>query len=396
MCVTSPILFASDLPGLAGALLVYALCAVLPLVLLAWLFYYLLSLPMRRQERGRFFLDLLATILSEGKPLEQSLIEISNNREKAPGLRFHLVAGYLERGLRLGEALKKVPRFLSPQVAAMLRAGEELGDIRKVLPICDYLARDAQSNVRGAFSYLVVIAFALSPFSLFVLNTLAVLVFPRFKEVLSAMQQPGEHIAPAAFNFLAASLPWLILAQAVLFACLFIAVIFYIGGPRLARSLQSRSFPFIDWIAWHVPWKRRRLLRNFSLLLAILLDNGMPESIALRLAGDSTANEILRRRVARARTALEGGTKLTDAVAALDDSGEFRWRLTNAIHAHGGFLRSLDGWHESLDAKAFQQEQTAAHGVTSALVVANGAIVAIVAIGCFSALIAIVNAGVLW
>lgn len=396
MFVTTPILFASDLLGLTGVIVLYALCVVVPIVLLAWLFFYLLSQPMRRQERGRFFLDLLATILSQGKPLEQSLIEISNNREKTLGIRFHIVTGYLERGLQLGGALQKVPRFLSPQVAAMLRAGEELGDIRKVLPVCDYLAKDAQSNVRGAISYLVVIAFALSPCSLFVLNTLAVIVFPKFKEVLIGMPQPGEHIAPTAFGFLEASLHWLILAQAVLFTGLLIAMVFYIGGPWLARSLQSPSFPFIDWIAWHVSWKRRRLLRNFSQLLAILLDNGMPEASALRLAGESITNEILHRRVARAQIALANGTKLTDAVALLDDSGEFRWRLTNAIHAHGGFLRALTGWHESLDAKAFQQEQTAAHSVTSALVVANGAIVAIVAIGVFSALIAIVNTVALW
>jgi type II secretory pathway component PulF len=391
MFVTMPILFASDLPELAASVFVYVLFIVTPVTLLAWLLYYLLSLPMRRQERARFFLDLLATILREGRPMEQSLIEISNSRDKSPGLRFHLVAAYLEKGLRLGEALKKVPRFLPPQVAAMLRTGGELGDIRKVLPVCDYLVKDAQSNVRGAVSYLVVIAFALSPFSLLVLNTLTVFVFPKFKEVMA-----GMHAGAAFFNFLEASMGWLMLAQAILFAGLMIGVLFYVGGPRFARWLQFQSVPFIDWVAWRVPWKRRRVQRNFSMMLAILLDSGVPEADALRLAGESTLNEIFRRRVVRAQAALAGGTKLTDAVASLDDSGEFRWRLANAIHAHGGFLRALTGWHESLDAKAFQEEQTAAHTVTSALVVTNGLIVAAVAIGVFSVLISIINAGVLW
>jgi type II secretory pathway component PulF len=305
------------------------------------------------------------------------------------------VAAYLEKGLRLGEALKKVPRFLPPQVTAMLRAGEELGDVRKVLPVCDYLVKDAQSNVRGAVSYLVVIAFALSPFSLLVLNTLAVYVFPKFKEVIGSMQGPGEH-NPIFFDFLAGSIRWLMLAQAILFTGLIIGVLFYVGGPRFARWIQFRSVPFIDWIAWHVPWKRRRMQRNFSMLLAILLDSGVPEATALRLAGESVSNDIFRRRAARAQAALADGVKLTDAVASLDDSGEFRWRLTNAVHSHRGFLGALTGWLESLDAKAFQQEQAAAHAVTSALVVANGLIVAMVAIGVFSVLISIINAGVLW
>ncbi|HWD91150.1 MAG TPA: type II secretion system F family protein [Verrucomicrobiae bacterium] len=390
------ILFANDLPEALVGVLVYFVFAVTPIALLAWLIYYLLSLPMRRQERARFFLDLLSANLRLGKPLEQSLIEIANSRDRSPGVRFHLVAAYLERGLRLGEALKKVPRFLPPQVAAMLRAGEEMGDIRKVLPVCDYLAKDAQSNVRGAVSYLVVIAFALSPFSLFVLNTLAVMIFPKFKEIIAAMPPPEGASGPIFFNFLEASIHWLMLAQAILFGGLMFAAIIYIGGPRLVRLIQPRSVPFVDWLACRILWKRQRVQRNFSMMLAILLDSGVAEATALRLAGESTANEYFKRRVARAQAALAGGTKLTEAIAGLDDSGEFRWRLANALRAHGGFLRALKGWHEALDAKAFQEEQAVAHTVTSALVIANGLIVALVAIGVFSALISIINAGVLW
>jgi len=88
--------------------------------------------------------------------------------------------------------------------------------------------------------------------------------------------------------------------------------------------------------------------------------------------------------------------KLTEAVQAVDDAGEFRWRLTNACHAHGGFLKALAGWHEALDAKAFQQEQAAAHGVTTALVLLNGLFVALSSPRFFSVLVSIVNSGVLW
>ena len=115
--MTTPILFANDLPELAGVLICYIVFVVGPFVLLAWIVYYLLSVPMRRQERARFFLDLLATLLRQGKPLEPTLIEIANSRDRSPGMRFHLVAAHLERGARLGEALENVPRFLPPQVA---------------------------------------------------------------------------------------------------------------------------------------------------------------------------------------------------------------------------------------------------------------------------------------
>lgn len=88
--------------------------------------------------------------------------------------------------------------------------------------------------------------------------------------------------------------------------------------------------------------------------------------------------------------------KLTQAVQSLDDSGEFAWRLANAVHGHTGFLQALAGWHESLDAKAFQQEQAAAHGITSALVLWSGLFVGAVTISVFTLLISITDTAILW
>jgi len=86
------------------------------------------------------------------------------------------------------------------------------------------------------------------------------------------------------------------------------------------------------------------------------------------------------------------GTKLDDAVRAFDNSGEFRWRLANAKHGRGGFLSALRGWHESLDAKAFQQEEATAHFLTSGLVILNGLLVALVVTAMFGVLIAALKA----
>jgi type II secretory pathway component PulF len=126
-------------------------------------------------------------------------------------------------------------------------------------------------------------------------------------------------------------------------------------------------------------------------MLAVLLDGGVPEAEAVRIAGDATANEICRRRAARVMAALQDGTKLDDAVRAFDDTGEFHWRLTNAAHAHGGFLAALRGWHEALDAKAFQQEEATAHFITSGVVILNGVLVALIATAMFGVLIAVLK-----
>ena len=136
--------------------------------------------------------------------------------------------------------------------------------------------------------------------------------------------------------------------------------------------------------------------RDFSTVLAILLDGGAPEPEAVRLAADCSANSVFRHQADRAVNALAHGASLPDAVHLMDHAGELRWRLRNAVAAPGGFLRALQGWNESLDARAFQQEQAAAHGITTALVLWNGLFVGLITVAVFMFLVSIINEGALW
>ena len=99
---------------------------------------------------------------------------------------------------------------------------------------------------------------------------------------------------------------------------------------------------------------------------------------------------------ARIQTLLAQGTKLPEAIQILNDTDELRWRLVNALRNGGGFLRALSGWHEALDARAFQLEQSAAQLTTTALVLLNGAMVGLIVIALFWALINLINLAVLW
>lgn len=145
-----------------------------------------------------------------------------------------------------------------------------------------------------------------------------------------------------------------------------------------------------------MPWRKKRLQRDFSTMLALLLDSGVPEAVAVTLAADSTANAVFRRRADRVVEKLQQGVALPQAIQSMDDSGEFAWRLTNAFHGRAGFLQALAGWHESLDAKAFQQEQSASQVITSVLVLWSGFYVGAIAISVFSFLVSIINTSALW
>ncbi len=93
----------------------------------------------------------------------------------------------------------------------------------------------------------------------------------------------------------------------------------------------------------------------------------------------------------RLANATLAGVNPGEAIRVFDDSGEFHWRLANATHARGGFLNALRGWHEALDARAFQLEEATAHTVTTGIVILNGVLVALIATAMFGILLAVLN-----
>lgn len=356
--------------------------------------YFIITIPMRRNERTRIFLDILQLGLKDGQTPEAAVIAASDSNDACFGARFHLLAERLRKGLRLSAGLDSVPRLLPPQVNAMLKAGERIGDVGKVLPACRRLVEDGVSQVRGALNYVLILGLVVSPAAVLIPVILNVVVVPKFKEVFAGMLEGTALPAFTRFMFGAGHLIfWVQLF--VIFATWFL-LFAYVGGPRVRGWFRFVLSGLPDWIHFCLPWRRKRLQRDFSAMLAVLLDAHVPETDAVALAGESTANAVFRRRAERIRAQLTQGVKLPEALRAIDDRGELQWRLTNALHRGRGFLSALNGWHEALDSKAFQQEQTAAQLTTTGLVLFNGFVIACVVIGMFLPLIALLNAATLW
>jgi Flp pilus assembly protein TadB len=80
---------------------------------LFYILYFLLSLPFRRAERARMFLELLEEGARAGN-VERFLLRVAEARESSLGTRFHLLAAWLAKGVPLDDALAQVPRLLPP------------------------------------------------------------------------------------------------------------------------------------------------------------------------------------------------------------------------------------------------------------------------------------------
>jgi type II secretory pathway component PulF len=384
---TFPIVFAS-LGWLVVSVVIHFVVIGIPVLLLAAAAFYLLSLPLRRSENARLFLHLVETNLRDGRQLEPALISMANSKDRTLGLRFHLMAAHLEEGDRLGLALRK-SQLLPRPLAAMFAAGEELGDLRPVLPACRLHLGDTTSGQQGALNYFFVLVAGLAPVVAFLSFFVRVIIAPKMKEIFYGMH--GIDSEAGWLNLLQASLQWTVWVQTAMLGLLLCLALLYLSGPGLPGWLRALTHPVTDRVAWLVPWKRKRMQRNFAAMLATLLDHGVPEAAALRLAASCTGNDLFVRRAELAVARLAGGETLTEAVAALDDAGEFRWRLRNASAGRAGFGPALRGWFESLDARAYQQEQAAAQLITTALVVVNGVCVGCICAGMFGALVSLIE-----
>ena len=366
----------------------------LPLVVLLVAGRVFIVLPLRRRERTLAFLDLVEMGLNHGRSPEHIVVEIAATGDTTLGTDFARLAGRIRDGDSLGRALAKVPAFLPDPVTAMLQAGEQMRDIRKVLPPCRAALASGPSRAMGAFNYLPVFSPGLP--MLAVVQFLMIIIVPKFQEIYFDLLE-GRSL-PASTQLLLAYARYVAPASLVLVALFLFGLSFtFERGRRFWFACYSRLFkPLGDRCLFQLPWRRKRMQRDFSAMLAILLDAGMPEADAVRFAAQSTANRMFTARAHTAVERLQQGVKLTEAIRALDETGEFQWRLANAAHTGTGFLRALEGWHDALEAKSFQQEQAASQAISTAFIVLNGALVCFIAVAIFQPLIAVIQQGALW
>src|SRR5437899_725747 len=172
------------------------------LAALLWLIHFLLTLPMRRAERARLFLELIETALERGLPVEETLISASLSGDRILGTRFHRFAAWLQNGRRLPDAIAAVPHWLPPQLTAMLRVGQQIGDLRKVLPACRQLLQDSLSATRSAVNYLVVLAFVITPATTAVFSVFCVKILPAFRQVADGIGVAQPFSQPGVWPFL--------------------------------------------------------------------------------------------------------------------------------------------------------------------------------------------------
>src|ERR1051326_1058643 len=234
--------------ALWGGGLWFFVCLV-PLCGVFYALYFFVSLPLRRLERVRLFLDLLESGWRQGHSLERTILSVAEAGDRSLGVRFHLLAAYVEGGMGLGQALEKVPHFLPPQIPAMREAGDEAGVVERILSACREQLRDGVAQVVKAQNYLALVALVVSPAWISIFSTLVVVVFPKSRAVAADL----EATSTGLLQWLAQHRDLLVGCQSVVLLFFYFSLFLYVGGPRAMSWLEKIAPQLADDLLFRLP-----------------------------------------------------------------------------------------------------------------------------------------------
>jgi type II secretory pathway component PulF len=354
----------------------------------------LASQPFRWLERARMLLTVIEAGLERGGGAERAIIELSRRREQSLGAEFHLLAAHLEKGLPLGEALDKVPGLLPANILCVLKVGLHIRNLPRVLPAARRLLDESSRAQRESVGDVSFMAAATTIVLIGISWLLSVAVLPKFEELFMAYEVaiPFPALASVLIGHRDAWFMGLFLWLAFIAA----ASCFYLSGPQSAAWLDNR-FPWLTRrVTNHFPWQRRRMQRDYSLMLALLLDAGVPEETAVSTAAHLSGGSFWQPRSDLVVADLREGIWLPEAVRHLDDSGEMQWRAQFSRAQLKPLLPALAGLHESLEAQAFRLERMACDSTNLLFILGCGAGVGVVCVVMFNLLISLMEGVMLW
>jgi type IV pilus assembly protein PilC len=276
------------------------------------------------------FNQQLLAIVKSGLPLAQSLravaAEIKNRRLRRI---FDDVRSQIEAGGSLEDAIANHPESFSPVYSTMIRAGERTGNLSGVLShLCAYSGRmvEIKNGIQEAIAYPILVLVACAA----VLGFLLIRVVPVFAGIYKDFggDLPGPtQLCVAISDFFVTNWPALGIWAAVVLLL-----------ARLIPRVLSHSEPGahgLDWLKLHVPifgvLYFRVSVARFCRSLGLLLSSKVPVLEALDLASAGAGNAVLRRAVNDAARLVEGGERVSDALASTGYFGHsLCWMLSTA------------------------------------------------------------------
>jgi type IV pilus assembly protein PilC len=282
------------------------------------------ALSRRRTEGGRLSMEIrvpyfsgrvkpsvlaiftrqLATLIEAGMPLLRGL-RILREQEESPALQRILdeIAGQIEGGGSLSEALAAHPKTFNTLYVNMVKAGELSGALEITLRRLAEFMEKAQ-KIKGKVKAAMFYPMAVMVVATGIVILLMVYVVPKFQEVFVGLL---DNAKMPAFTLFVLGLSTAIKNHIVLAmgTGIFLLIGFSVGirtkqGRRLFDHLKLTA-PVLG------PVFRKAAISRFARTLGTLLGNGVPILQALNIVKETTGNVILSRVISTVHDSVKEG-----------------------------------------------------------------------------------------
>lgn len=256
------------------------------------------------------FVENLSVMLKAGISVSRGL-RIQVKQASNPKFKNILsdVAGQVEGGKSLGDALSKYPNIFTNIMISMVHVGEMSGNLEKSL---EYLSiqlhreADLKSKTKGAMIYPAVIVIAM-----FIIGVLmSIFVLPNLTATFKESDVPlplMTRIVVSFADFMSANA-----LVAVLGICLVATGL--IMGLRTPTGKRLTDFIFLRFFVINNIIKKINLAR-FARILSSLLKSGIPIVQGLEVAGNSLGSYSYGKLVAQAAVDVKLGKPLTESLS---------------------------------------------------------------------------------
>jgi len=287
----------------------------------------------------------IATLISSGTPLEESLSAVSQQTEKQKIKSLILsVRSKVREGHSLAAALRDYPKVFPEIYQATVAAGEQSGHLDSVLErLAEYLeSRQAtQSTVKKALIYPSMLVFA----SIAIVGFLLGYVVPQVVQVFDSMNQELPVLTKTMLALSAFVREWglVVLLTLVVLYILYKRAMTHEGFKLRVHNFQLR-LPIIGKLV------RGFNASQFARTLSILSASSVPVLEALDIAAQVITNRPMRAAVDRAAVQVREGAPLS---GSLEKTGYFPPMMLHLL-ASGEASGQLDSM---LEKAASQQER---------------------------------------
>ncbi len=255
----------------------------------------------------------LGAMLSAGLSLARAL-SVLERQTKNPrlGEAISEIASDVRRGDTLNQSLAKYPRIFTPLFVAMVKAGEESGDLAGALKVTsDQMERmyELKKKIRGALLYPCIILIAIVGIGVLMMTQ----VVPTLAQTFSEMDAE----LPASTQLVIATSNFLVEYTYVALALVVGIIALLYTGLKTTAGRRMSDFTFIHIPAINTIVKEINAART-SRTLASLLTAGVDVLTALDISREVVQNSYFQSVILEAKNAVGQGEPLSKAFTKHD------------------------------------------------------------------------------